>query len=57
MSAVNLAIDEAALGNAAEADRLLAGALSRYEATLTTEHPEALAAARRTRLTAEIEPY
>jgi hypothetical protein len=31
--------------------------LRRYEATLTTEHPEARAAAQRTRLTAEIEPY
>ncbi len=57
MSVVNLAIDEAASGNPAEADRLLGDALRHYEDTLTTEHPEALAAAQRTRLTAEIEPY
>jgi tetratricopeptide (TPR) repeat protein len=57
MATVNLAIDQAALGNTAEADQLLADALRRYEDTLTTEHPEALAAARWTRLTAEIEPY
>jgi hypothetical protein len=57
MAAANLAIDDAASGNKARADRLLADALSRYEATLTKEHPEAQAAARRARLTAEIEPY
>ena len=57
MAAVNLAIDDAAAGNQARADRLMTDALRRYEQTLTMEHPEARAAARRTRLTAEIEPY
>lgn len=57
MAAANLAIDEAASGNHREADRLLADVLPRYERTLTAEHPEARAAARRARLTAEIEPY
>jgi tetratricopeptide (TPR) repeat protein len=57
MAAANLAIDEAASGDQAGADRRLADVLRRYEATLTTEHPEARAAAQRTRLTAEIEPY
>lgn len=56
MAAANLAIDEAASGNRA-ADGLLADVLRRYADTLTTEHPEARAAAQRTRLTAEIEPY
>jgi len=57
MAAANLAIDDAYSGNQARADRLLADALHRYDQTLTMEHPEARAAARRTRLTAEIEPY
>ena len=57
MAAANLAIDEAASGDQEAADRRLADVLRRYEATLTTEHPEARAAAQRTRLTAEIEPY
>ena len=57
MAAANLAIDEAASGDQAEAERRLADALRRYEETLTAEHPEARAAAQRTRLTAEIEPY
>lgn len=41
MAAANLAMDEAAAGNQAEAERLLADVLSRYERTLTAEHPEA----------------
>ena len=57
MAAANLAIDVAASGNQGRADRLLPTCLRRYEKTLTTEHPEARAAAQRTRLTAEIEPY
>ena len=57
MAAANLGIDEAAAGNEARADRLLADALRRYATTLTADHPAARAAARRTRLTAEIEPY
>ena len=55
--AANLAIDVAASGSQARADRLREDALRRYEETLTKEHPEARAAAQRTRLTAEIEPY
>jgi hypothetical protein len=35
---------------------LVADALQRYAQTLTAGHPQALAAARRTRLTSEIEP-
>jgi hypothetical protein len=57
MAAANLALDEMASGDQAEADRLLADVLPCYEETLTAEHPEARAAAQRTRLTAEIEPY
>jgi hypothetical protein len=57
MAAANLALDEMASGDQAEADQLLADVLPRYEETLTAEHPEARAAAQRTRLTAEIEPY
>ena len=57
MAAANLAVDDAASGNQARADRLLADALRWYDQTLTMEHPEARAAAQRTRLTAEIEPY
>ena len=52
-----MAIDVAAAGNQARADELLEEVLRRYGETLTTEHPEARAAAQRTRLTAEIEPY
>lgn len=57
MAAANLSIDEEAAGNRGRAERLLAEALHGYEQTLLLEHPEAQAAARRTRLTAEIEPY
>jgi hypothetical protein len=57
MAAVNLAIDEAALGDQVTAGRLHADALRRYEETLTVEHPDARAAAQWTRITAEIEPY
>ena len=57
MAAANLSIDEAAAGNRAYAERHLAEALHGYEQTLLLEHPEARAAAQRTRLTAEIEPY
>jgi tetratricopeptide (TPR) repeat protein len=57
MAEANLALDEAAAVERARGDRRLAGVLSRYERTLTLEHPEARAAAQRTRLTAEIEPY
>ena len=57
MAAANLAIDEAAAGNQADAEQRLADVLRRYEETLTLEHPEARAAANWTRLTAEIEPY
>ncbi|MBV9795658.1 MAG: tetratricopeptide repeat protein [Actinobacteria bacterium] len=57
MATANLALDEAAAGNAAVAETLLSGALRRYADLLTTEHPEARAAAARKRLTAEIEPY
>jgi hypothetical protein len=58
MAGANLAIDEAASGNHAEADQLLSEVLRGYQqTTLTAEHPEVRAAALRTRLTAEIEPY
>ena len=57
MAAANLSSDEAAAGDRGRGDRRLAEVLSRYERTLTLEHPEARAAAQRTRLTAEIEPY
>ena len=57
MAEANLSSDEATAGNEADADRRLAGVLRRYERTLTLEHPEARAAAQRTRQTAEVEPY
>lgn len=57
MAAANLASDEATAGDRASGERRLAEVLRRYERTLTLEHPEARAAAQRTRLTAEIEPY
>jgi tetratricopeptide (TPR) repeat protein len=57
MAAANLSSDEAAAGDEVSAGRRLADVLRRYERTLTLEHPEARAAAQRTRLTAEIEPY
>ncbi len=57
MATANLALDEAASGNRPQADRLLADTMRRYEETLTAEHPEAQAAARGIRLTAEIEPW
>jgi tetratricopeptide (TPR) repeat protein len=57
MAAANVSIDEAAAGDQAGADRRLADVLVRYERTLTLEHPVARAAAQRTRLIAEIEPY
>jgi tetratricopeptide (TPR) repeat protein len=57
MAEANLSHDEAAAGDEANGDRRLAEVLRRYERTLTLEHPEARAAAQRTRLTAEIEPY
>jgi tetratricopeptide (TPR) repeat protein len=57
MAAANLSGDEASAGDEVNGDRRLAEVLRRYERTLTLEHPEARAAAQRTRLTAEIEPY
>ncbi len=57
MAAANLCYDEMAAGDNASSEKRLAEVLGRYEQTLTLEHPEARAAARRTRLTAEIEPY
>ena len=57
MAAANLSIDEAAAGDRVAGEPRLADVLRRYERTLTLEHPEARAAAQRTRLTAEIEPY
>ena len=57
MAAANLSSDEAAAGDRVNGDGRLAQALLGYERTLTLEHPEARAAAQRTRLTAEIEPY
>ena len=57
MAAANLAVDEAAAGNEAEAETLLGDAIRGYGETLSAEHPAARAAARRNRLTAEIEPY
>jgi tetratricopeptide (TPR) repeat protein len=57
MAAANLASDEAAAGDQSNAERHFAEVQRRYERTLTLEHPEARAAAQRTRLTAEIEPY
>jgi tetratricopeptide (TPR) repeat protein len=57
MAAANLSMDEVTAGDQASGERRLADALRRYERTLTLEHPEARAAAQRTRLTGEIEPY
>jgi tetratricopeptide (TPR) repeat protein len=57
MAAANLSSDETAAGDQAAGERRLAEVLRGYERTLTLEHPEARAAAARTRLTAEIEPY
>ncbi len=57
MAAANLSSDEMAAGDEVSAGRRLTEVLRRYERTLTLEHPEARAAARRARLTAEIEPY
>jgi tetratricopeptide (TPR) repeat protein len=57
MAAANLSSDEEAAGDLTIADARLADVLLGYEQTLTLEHPEARAAAQRTRLTAEIEPY
>ena len=57
MAAVNLSCDETTAGDHDAGERRLDDALRRYERTLTLEHPEARAAAQRTRLTAEIEPY
>jgi hypothetical protein len=57
MAAANLCYDEVAAGDTAGGEARLAEVLRRYEQTLTSEHPEARAAAQRMRLTAEIEPY
>lgn len=57
MAAANLALDETTAGDEADGERRLAGALRGYERTLSLEHPEARAAAARTRLVAEIEPF
>jgi tetratricopeptide (TPR) repeat protein len=57
MAGANLSSDEVAAGDQASGERRLADVLRRYGRTLTLEHPEAQAAAHRTRLTAEIEPY
>lgn len=57
IAAANLSSDETAAGDLASGEERLAEVLRMYERTLTLEHPEARAAARRTRLTAEIEPY
>jgi tetratricopeptide (TPR) repeat protein len=57
MAAANLAMDEVAAGDRANGESRLAEALGMYERTLTLEHPEVRAAAQRTRLTGEIEPY
>jgi tetratricopeptide (TPR) repeat protein len=57
MAGANLSSDETAAGDSASGDGRLAEVLSMYERTLTLEHPEARAAAQRSRLTAEIEPY
>jgi hypothetical protein len=50
-------MDEVAAGDRANGESRLAEALGMYERTLTLEHPEVRAAAQRTRLTGEIEPY
>jgi tetratricopeptide (TPR) repeat protein len=62
MAGGNLSRDEMAAGDSGteeepRGERRLAEVLRGYERTLTLEHPEARAAARGTRLTAEIEPY
>jgi tetratricopeptide (TPR) repeat protein len=57
ITAANLSSDETAAGDTVSGNERLAEVLRMYERTLTLEHPEARAAARRTRLTAEIEPY
>jgi tetratricopeptide (TPR) repeat protein len=57
MAEANLSCDEVAAGDHESGDRRLADVLRKYARTLTLEHPEARAAAQRTRLTAEIEPY
>jgi tetratricopeptide (TPR) repeat protein len=57
MAEANLSSDEEAAGDDVSGNARLADALRRYARTLTLEHPEARAAAQRTRLTAEIEPY
>jgi tetratricopeptide (TPR) repeat protein len=57
MAEANLSGDELAAGDEDSGKRRLADVLRRYAQTLTLEHPEARAAAQRTRLTAEIEPY
>jgi tetratricopeptide (TPR) repeat protein len=56
MAAANLATDEAAAGDEEGARRQIADVLSRYERTLTPEHPATRAVAQGIRLTAEIEP-
>lgn len=56
-AAANLSCDEAAACDRAVGDRRLGDVQRWYTRTLTLEHPEARAAAQRTRLTAEIEPY
>jgi tetratricopeptide (TPR) repeat protein len=62
MAGANLSRDEVAAEDSGtekdpRGERRLAEVLRGYERTLTLEHPEARAAARGTRLTAEIEPY
>jgi tetratricopeptide (TPR) repeat protein len=57
MAAANLAMDEVTAGDRDGGESRLADVLRRYERTLTLEHPEVRAAAQRTRLTGEIEPY
>ena len=57
MAAANLSHDEVAAGDQANGERRLAEVLGSYERTLTLEHAEARAAAQRSRLTAEIEPF
>jgi hypothetical protein len=62
MAGANLSRDELAAGDSGtekdpRGERRLAEVLRGYERTLTLEHPEARAAVRGTRLTAEIEPY
>jgi tetratricopeptide (TPR) repeat protein len=57
MAGANLSSDEVTAGDETSGERRLAEVLRRYEQTLTLEHPEGRAAAQRTRLNAEIEPY